>query len=470
MNKHLSSYFLIVGLGASGMSMAGFLHSKGEKVIATDIDPSKKDQAGILSKMGIDSQIGFHDQDVFDHADVIVPSPGIPLNSRYIQTALAKGVKLTGELDIFSRYNDIPVIAITGTNGKTTVTSLIGEIVKACGVKPFVGGNIGTPLVEHLMSDNKADIIVAEVSSFQLDLSKKFKPDVAVLLNITPDHLDRYENYDAYRKSKYSIFQNQSADDVSVVNLHLEDFHPDAVKSKTAGFAAKSLCHPLCYASISTDRIDFRHIGDEKMPEKFSHCIQKDHLRFLPGNHNMENAAAAVLASMSGLIKLKHTVRFADIVKAVSDFRLLPHRMEFVSSFKGISFYNDSKATNTDAAAKAIECFDGNLILILGGRAKNTDFSELCTYVKKGVRSIIALGETRPEIKEVFHAVCPVISAFSMKDAVEKAFAQAGTGDVVLLSPGCASFDLYENYKERGNDFIRCVKKLEAREIAELSI
>ncbi|MCP4672340.1 MAG: UDP-N-acetylmuramoyl-L-alanine--D-glutamate ligase, partial [Desulfobacula sp.] len=242
-DKH-RPYYLIIGLGTSGISMAKFLNSKGYDVIATDIDDSKAMVAKELNNLGIKTQIGFHDQKTFNHAKAIIPSPGIPLNNKFIKTALNNGVNLTGELDIFTKYNDLPVIAITGTNGKTTVTTLIGNILEQSRMNPFVGGNIGIPLVEHLMSDktlNKKEkiinkerhgnsiatakeIIVAEISSFQLDISKNFKPDIGVLLNISQDHLDRYEDYADYTNSKWSIFKNQNSKDSAVINASIDSF------------------------------------------------------------------------------------------------------------------------------------------------------------------------------------------------------------------------------------------------------
>ncbi|MBU8849467.1 MAG: UDP-N-acetylmuramoyl-L-alanine--D-glutamate ligase, partial [Desulfobacterales bacterium] len=230
MKEKKSSYFLVIGLGASGVSMAKFLRFRGETVIATDIDESKTVIAKELNELGIKTEIGFHDQQTFNRAGVMVPSPGIPLTNKFIKTALNLGVGITGELDIFTRYNNLPVIAITGTNGKTTTTILIGNMLKACGMNPFIGGNIGTPLVDHLMTGEKTDVIVAEISSFQLDISKQFKPDVGVLLNISGDHLDRYENYKAYEDSKWSIFKNQGSFDKAVLNQSIKGFDKKSQK------------------------------------------------------------------------------------------------------------------------------------------------------------------------------------------------------------------------------------------------
>ncbi|MEN8212297.1 MAG: UDP-N-acetylmuramoyl-L-alanine--D-glutamate ligase, partial [Thermodesulfobacteriota bacterium] len=242
-----SPYFLIIGLGTSGISMAKFLRSRGKNVIATDIDESKADIAKEFDELGIKTQIGFHDQKTFNQAGIMIPSPGIPLTNKFIKTALNNGVEITGELDIFTRYNNLPIIAITGTNGKTTVTTLIGNMLKQSRMNPFVGGNIGTPLVESLMTkkkgEKKAEVIVAEISSFQLDISKQFKPDVGVLLNISEDHLDRYENYADYTDSKWSVFKNQSSVDKAVINQSIQGFDKKSqeLKSDVITFSSNNL-------------------------------------------------------------------------------------------------------------------------------------------------------------------------------------------------------------------------------------
>ncbi len=444
-----SSYFLVIGLGASGVSMAKFLRSKGETVVATDIDNSKAKIAKELNTLGIKTEIGFHDQKTFNRASVMVPSPGIHLTSKFIKTALDTGVGITGELDIFTRYNDLPIIAITGTNGKTTTTSLIGEMLITCGMNPFVGGNIGTPLVDHLMSKETADVIVAEVSSFQLDISKQFKPDVGVLLNISEDHLDRYKDYTAYDDSKWSLFKNQTASDKAVINLSINSFN-----KKSQGLLSKI----FRFSSDSNTLVDCSaRIGSEKIKIITRNCdinIQTKELKELVGTHNNENISAAVLACLAIGADIK------GILKGLKTFKNLAHRMEFIKTIDGVSFYNDSKATNTDAVIRAIECFRKNIILILGGREKGTDFSLLTNDVEKSVKTIIAIGESKKHIKNTFKNICPTQEVQTMKNAVHTAFDSAVKDDIVLLSPACASFDMYDNYTHRGNDFITCVNGL----------
>ena len=452
--KKEKPYFLIIGLGASGISMAKFLCSKGKTVIATDIDASKTKIAQELNGLGIKTEIGFHDQKTFNLASVMVPSPGIPKTNKFIKTALDLGVGITGELDIFTRYNDLPVIAITGTNGKTTTTTLIGDILKSCGMTPFVGGNIGTPLMDHLMNKGKTDVIVAEISSFQLDISKQFRPDVGVLLNISQDHLDRYENYQEYESSKWSIFNHQNSSDKAVINESVKDFYMLSQKLKSRIFTFSSDKDTLinCNAKIASKSIQIITRG-------LNHTIKTNHLKELPGTHNKENVAAAVLACLALSADIN------DIQKGLETFKNLPHRMEFIKTIDGISFYNDSKGTNTDAVIRAIKCFEKNIILILGGREKGTDFSLLVNDIQKSVKTIIAMGECRTLIKDTFKNICPVLEVHTMKEAVQTAFNKAFKDDagepaIVLLSPACASFDMYKNYAHRGNDFVTLVNAL----------
>ncbi len=453
MKENTSPYFLVIGLGASGVSMAKFLCSKGESVVATDIDASRVTVAEELNALGIRTEIGFHDPKTFNNAGTLVPSPGIPLTHSHIKEALAHGVSLTGELDIFSKYNTLPVIAITGTNGKTTTTTLIGDMLRACGRKPFVGGNIGTPLVENLTNKASTDVIVAEVSSFQLDLATSFRPDVGVLLNISEDHLDRYESYAAYEESKWSLFKNQTPLDTAVINGTIKGFDKACshISSRVLAFSSDEIIRTGCAADIRDKEIRIQFKGE-------NHIIPTNHLKELQGAHNRENIAAAILACLA--LGEPHV---RDIVKGMESFKNLSHRMEFIKTIKGISFYDDSKGTNTDAVIRALECFKSNIILILGGREKGTDFSLLRHHVQKSVKTIISIGESKRHVMETFQGVCPVIEVNTMQEAVEKGFASAVPGDVMLLSPACASFDMFDNYAHRGCEFAARVHAIEGR-------
>ncbi|MFH2057309.1 MAG: UDP-N-acetylmuramoyl-L-alanine--D-glutamate ligase [Pseudomonadota bacterium] len=453
MNKKQQPYTLVIGLGKSGLSMAKFLHAKGEYVIATDIDSSKDKAAKDLNELGIQIQLGFHDQDTFDHAACMIPSPGVPLTSPYIQNAVKKGVPVKSELDIFYEHNRLPVIAITGTNGKTTTTTLIGELLTTCGYHPFVCGNIGTPLVDLFMSNQTFDIVVAEISSFQMDISKTFRPDVGVLLNISEDHLDRYDSFDIYEAAKWRLFENQTAQDTAVINQGIPSFETTSkqLAARVLGFSSGQDHASPCHAAINNDTIQ---IDMDDLCCK----IKTTPFKELPGIHNHENIAAAILAGLAVSKDIKTDIN--GLENGLKSFKNLPHRIEFILSVNGIQFYNDSKATNTDAVIRAIQCFKKNIVLILGGRGKGTDFSLLVNDVKASVKTIIALGETKALIKKTFDTICPVTMVSTMKEAVQAAHACSIKGDIVLLSPACASFDMYDNYVQRGIDFITQVKGL----------
>ena len=454
MEKTKQTYYLVVGLGSSGMSMARFLHAKGIKVVATDIG-SKTGAEKSLKKLGIKTQIGFHDQETFNLAQAIVVSPGIPLDMIYLKTAAEKGVSITGELDIFSQYNKTPIIAITGTNGKTTTTTLIRDMLEASGLSTFMGGNIGTPLVEYLMEGKQADWIVAEISSFQLDLAQNFKPKVALLLNVAEDHLDRYNGFEGYTESKWTIFKNQTMEDTAIINQTISGVEKrvSKISSRVLSFSSRPDTK-IADAKITGDQIRVQARG-------CLHHIDTTRLGELQGIHNRENIAAAILATLIACGNIQ------GIKKGLANFKNLPHRLAFVQTINGISFYNDSKATNTDAVVRALESFQKDIILILGGREKGTDFSLLVPILshtenrKNRVKLIIAMGEARHHIQKVLGKICPVLLVNSMAEAVKKAYEGAATDDVVLLAPACASFDMYENYGARGNDFTALVRAIE---------
>lgn len=445
-------YDLVIGLGKSGLSMARFLHSQGRRVIGTDINPEKEEAAKTLELLGIETHIGFHDQECFNNADRMIPSPGIPLTVPYIHGALEKSVPIKSELDIFYEHNQLTVIAITGTNGKTTTTTLLGEILSACGYKPFVCGNIGTPLVELFLMKESFDLVVAEVSSFQMDISEKFRADVGVLLNISEDHLDRYDDFSDYERSKWRFFENQTSNDTAVINQSINDYD-----TQVKGLTPKA----VCFSSNATTGLDcqaaVRNTTIDICIENTQTQIETAPLKGLPGIHNHENIAAALLAGMAIGADLP------SMVKALPQFKPMAHRIEYVTSINGIDFFNDSKATNTDAVIRAIQSFGENIILILGGREKSTDFNLLKNSIQASVKLIVALGETRQHIHDLFKKECPISMADSMDDAVQKAYFKAVPGDTVLLSPACASFDMYDNYAQRGLDFIDCVKGIEKK-------
>ena len=448
MSNFPETYELIVGLGACGLSMARFLKSRGHCVAATDIDGTKTAEAAALNKLDIPVTIGRHDQQMFDKASVIIPSPGIPLNMPFIRSARNNGVPVKGELDIFAQYNTTPVIAITATNGKTTTTELTAAMLEASGISCFMGGNIGTPLMEYLMQDSPKDVVVAEISSFQLDLAQTFRPHTAALLNIAEDHLDRYPDFNAYVDSKWSVFKNMTARDTAVINSRIDNFSP----------RTNTICADILEFSSTAPVIrgaSVHKMGINIQTPKTRDTLAADTLAKLPGIHNRENVAAAALAALSC------GATMTGIRQALNEFTLSDHRIAFVREVDGIRFYNDSKATNVDAVLRALESFESGVILILGGREKGLDFTPLAPEVKARAKAVIGMGEAAGHIMETFEGICPAYACQDMDCAVNKAVSVANKGNVVLLSPACASFDLYANYQERGKDFARIVTRLE---------
>lgn len=438
--------------------MARFLAGKGYTVKATDRDPAGKIHEPELHALGIDTQIGYHQAETFVQAGAVVVSPGVPLTMPHLVQAKAAGVPLIGDLDIFSLFNETPVVAITGTNGKTTVTTLVRDMLEASGISTFMGGNIGTPLVEYLMSGTPARVVVAEISSFQLDLASHFTPDIAVLLNISPDHLDRYEDMAAYCRSKWSIFKNQTAAHIAIVNADMDATCQTGPRplSRVLAFSADPGTRISQGARIKDNTIYLSLPTLPKTEAGQDARIACDNRVKIPGRHNLENIAAAALAALCAGGSLP------GALTAVEHFTGLPHRLTFVAKIQGIQFYNDSKATNTDAVIRALACFTQPVVLILGGREKDTDFTLLQPALNP-VRRIIALGEAADHIHDLFSKDIGVDRVPDMKTAVEKAVAAAHPGDVVLLSPACASFDMFENYAARGDLFTRHVRELEMK-------
>jgi len=453
---------LIVGLGISGMAAARFAKNNGGFVTITDI-AEEDDLAGYLQevrKIDVRTELGGHNTETFENADFIIVSPGVPHTILPIERAQKKGIPVLGEIELASRYIREPIIAISGTNGKTTTTRLLGNMLESSGFKVFVGGNIGNPLIDYAGGEKTADIVVAEVSSFQLDTIDTFRPRVSVLLNISADHLDRYPDFNSYAMSKSRIFKNQAEGDTAVINGSdpfislisqtlrtriLPFYHEDNLNTKNREYAVISRRNGQSETMIN--------IFTKENPKGFLDLSQVD----LLGRHNMENVAAAALAALAagGTIE--------GIQSALNDFKGLPHRLEFVKTINGVHFYDDSKGTNIDAVVKALEVFDKPVVLIMGGRDKGGDFGQLREMVKQHVKKLIVMGEAGNVIKSVLGDSCQegAQNASAMENAVSLAYLAASPGDVVLLSPGCSSFDMYQSYAERGKVFCKAVEDLE---------
>ncbi len=441
---------VVVGLGVSGLGTARYLAAHGARVVVSEINPEKAldpDRVREIRNLGILLEAGGHDRRSFLSADMVVISPGVPHDMEPLPSARAKGIPVTGELELAARLIDTPMIAVTGTNGKTTVTTAFRNFLESAGFNIFMGGNIGSPLIEYAAAENRVDYAVVEVSSFQLDTVESFSPLLSIILNISPDHLDRYYNFEAYVRSKLRIFSKQKAGQHVILNdddERLADAEPPSgVSVWRYGFDKKKGRHAyihqkemlLCLNGEKTDRFN----------------IESYHL---PGKHNLENLMAVALGSrILG-------VDTAVIQKGINNLKGLPNRLEYIGEVRGVSFYNDSKATNVDAAVRALSGLDQPVILIAGGRHKGSDYAPLVRASENKVKKVILLGESKGLLAQSFKKKVSFLEAENMEKAVSLAFSSADLGDAVLLAPACSSFDMFSDYAHRGDIFKKAVKGL----------
>jgi len=430
---------LIVGMARSGVAAAKLLQSRGKSVFATDSGAAPLRSE--LDSLGIPYEAGGHTASRFLEAEEIVMSPGVPLNIPPLGAARRKGVPIVSEIEVAFRYLQGEIVAITGSNGKTTTTTLVGEVLNSTGRPVQVGGNIGTAMSSLVDSSGPTTINVIEVSSFQLDGIQKFRPRVAVLTNITPDHLDRYADFGVYRASKFRIFENQQPSDFAIRNRDDAEVYPPvaAGKARQRFFSQKQSVEDGAYRSGENLYLG----GSAVMP------VSDVSLR---GTHNIDNVLAAMtVADCYGVSReaMSETIR---------NFRGVEHRIEFVAAIHGVQFFNDSKATNVDSSIKAIESFDGKVIIILGGLDKGAPYAPLIDAMIPRVKLAILIGAAADKIADAIGGRLPVLRAASMEDAVRLGLANGTSGDVVLLSPACASFDMFDNYEHRGKTFKEAVR------------
>jgi UDP-N-acetylmuramoylalanine--D-glutamate ligase len=442
---------LVVGLGKSGIAAARFLKARGAQVTVSDIRP-----AGLISELpalldaGIMVETGSHGLLTFRRQDLIVVSPGVPSNTPELGTVRTFGIPIVGELELGANFLQGQIVAITGSNGKTTTTTLIGEILKASGKPTLVGGNIGRPVVDMVAESTPESWSVLEVSSFQLETIQTFHPTIALVLNITPDHLDRHGSFEAYAGAKSRITENQTAEDFLILNAEDEPTKLVAAKTKAQIYWFSSRRQVKQGAFVHGESILFRaKEGGEVEPIMPVAEIP------LAGAHNVENVLAAVCAARLAGIDAQ-TIR-----EAVAAFHAVEHRLEFVRELEGVRWFNDSKATNVDATAKAIEAFPGGIWLILGGKDKDSDYSTLSPLLRARVKAVITIGSAAEKIESQLAGVVKIERAGTMERAVAWAQKEARSGDVVLLAPACSSFDQFENYEHRGRVFKQLVGALE---------
>jgi UDP-N-acetylmuramoylalanine--D-glutamate ligase len=450
-NNTLPNRVVVVGMGVSGRAVCELLLQQGVQLIATDLRTRDQFSGSLdyLEEQGCRLRLGTHSMEDFLSADQIIVSPGVPLDIEPLSEAGRKGVEIIGEFEWAWRQVDLPVVAVTGTNGKTTTTSLIGEMLKASGKGVFVGGNIGTPLSKWLLDFPSADVLVLEVSSFQLDTASKFSPEVGVLLNITEDHLDRYDGFPAYARSKFSLFARQRPADVAIINAD------DAICREGSSRVRSRVLHFSREAQQAQATIRGLEIRVSiPWQDPFTVSLEKTPLR---GIHNEENLMAAILAaSVIGAPP-------SSIQEVIHHYRGLPHRVEWVRTWHGIDFYDDSKGTNVGAVIKAIENFDRPILLLLGGRDKFGSYQPLGAALKARGKGAFVFGEAAPRLSRELKNWLPVRSFSDLNEAFADVLEHAVSGDVVLLSPACSSFDQYESYAQRGEHFKRLARELSDR-------
>ncbi|MDB9822722.1 UDP-N-acetylmuramoyl-L-alanine--D-glutamate ligase [Deltaproteobacteria bacterium] len=448
--EFLKKKILVVGLGKSGLSASRWLIGKGAYVTIGDIKSPSELEGELYREaleLGAKLETGEHRLETFVDSDLIIVSPGVPLDAGPLRAAAERGIPVIGEMELAVRLFDTPVVAVTGTNGKTTAVSMLELMISESGASLFVGGNIGTPLMDYVAGNRDADYVLVEVSSFQLDAMEQFRPLVSLLLNVSPDHLERYADYEAYVRSKLKIFQNQGPGHYAVLNdddERLSSFRP--------GGGVSVLRYGIEERDGRNAFLDGKRLI-ARLPEKEEFSFDMDKFR-LPGRHNIENLMGVVLVGLA--LGIKPDVMEGSIIK----YKGLPHRIELVGSVRGIDFYDDSKATNVDAASKSVCSFEKPLILIAGGRHKGGDYAPLVSAAKGRVRKVILLGESRHLMARSFEGIIPFNLADTMKEAVSQAVLAAKANDVVLLAPACSSFDMFSDYAHRGRIFREEVKGL----------
>jgi UDP-N-acetylmuramoylalanine--D-glutamate ligase len=440
---------LVVGLARTGVATALFCTARGAKATATDARPESEigEVIAPLRTAGVRLELGGHRENTFLEQDLIIPSPGVPADAPFLQAARAKGVTIWSEVELADRFLHGRLIGITGSNGKTTTTSLVEHILTNAGFSTILAGNIGTPLIACVEQTSDDTVSVVELSSFQLELIETFRPNISVFLNLTPDHLDRHHTLQAYARAKGRIFENQTEADSAILNADDPATTPLAPsKPHLYWFSRKQRVAQGAF--VRGNEIVFRHDGQEEAVLNLKEIP-------LPGAHNVENVLAAVAATrLAG-------VEPAAIAKGVRSFAGVEHRLEFVAEIGGVRYYNDSKATNVDATMKALDAFPGRILIVLGGKDKGSDYTALQKALREKAILALLIGAAAEKIEKQIAGSVAIERAGTIERAVEIASHAARPGDVVLLAPACASFDQFQNYEHRGRIFKDLVHQLE---------
>jgi len=442
---------LVVGLGKSGVASALFLKARGARVTVSDskTPDELKEEIPTLLDEGIAVETGGHGERTFQNQDLIVVSPGVPADAPPLVQARALGEKVIGEIELAVQFFPGRIVAITGSNGKTTTTTLTGEIVAKGAFPTVVGGNIGTPAISLVAGATPDTIAVLEVSSFQLETIETFRAHIAVVLNVTPDHLDRHRTFATYTDAKARIFENQRPDDFAVLNGDDPTCVELASRTRAQVFWFSRKEEVKQGADVDQGRILFRDAKGQREIMLSSEIPLK-------GVHNLENVLAAVCVGALSGVEPKH------IREAVRGFRAVEHRLEHTATVRGVEYYNDSKATNVDATIKALESFPANIHLILGGKDKGSDYTVLNDLLRERVKRVYTIGAAADKIESHIKGAAEIVPAETLENAIRRAAESARPGDIVLLAPACASFDQFRNYEHRGKVFKAVVRALAA--------
>jgi UDP-N-acetylmuramoylalanine--D-glutamate ligase len=443
---------LVVGLARTGVATALFCAARGAAVTATDLRSEAEISEEINAELraaAVNLELGGHQEPTFLQQDLIIPSPGVPADAPPLQAARAKGVTIWSEIELAYRFRQGKLIGITGSNGKTTTTSLVEHILRSAAFPTILAGNIGTPLISCVDRMTPDTITVVELSSFQLELIQEFRTDISVFLNLTPDHLDRHHSMELYSKAKARIFENQREEDFAILNADDAGTTPLApTRPHVYWFSRKQRAAQGAF--LRGDEIVLRSDGKEEVVLKRQEVA-------LPGTHNLENVLAAIAATRIAGASAK------AIADGVRSFAGVEHRLEFVREINGVRYYNDSKATNVDATLKALNAFPGRILVILGGKDKGSDYTVLQQPLRERAILALLIGAAADKIASEIDGAVAIERARTLDNAVAVASQAARAGDVVLLAPACASFDQFENYEHRGRVFKALVHELELR-------
>jgi len=447
---------LVVGLGKTGVSLAKFLYENGAQVTVTDhkSKPELSTQLEQLGDLPVKLDLGGHSPKTFLSQDLVILSPGVPSALKIFDYARSQGIKITGEFEFVTQFIKEPVIALTGTNGKTTTARLVEAMLKESGITCWLGGSMGTPMTDYLRSPDKVQVVIAEVSSYMLELCENFNPQNIVFMNLAENHLDRYRSMEDYVNAKRKIFRNTNqattsilnADDNAVVELARD---PAVQRGRIFYFSRKASLEPQIMNIGGAVNIG-KEIKVRTGPEIETYDSSKIQMR---GKHSIENLMAAILAAR------EHGAKHEAVQKVIDGFRGLNHRLEYVRKVGGVQFFNDSKATNVHAVLRALDSFDENIILIAGGKDTNLSYEALRSMVKRKVKTLILVGEAKERINRDLGDFSETFLIGTFEEAVLIAYQKSRIGDIVLLSPGCSSFDMFDSFEERGDYFKEIIRK-----------